>query len=54
MVDKQKECPSCALDVPADADVCPFCAYEFPVQRTSVKYAAVAMVVLLVIWMVGC
>ena len=55
MADRLRECPSCALDAPADADVCPFCGYEFPVQKSSVKWAAVAMAILLLGWFfVGC
>src|ERR1700755_2207899 len=26
---KKKECPSCAMEVDADAKVCPICGYEF-------------------------
>jgi RNA polymerase subunit RPABC4/transcription elongation factor Spt4 len=26
---KKKECPSCAMEIDADAKVCPICSYEF-------------------------
>ncbi|GIV60803.1 zinc ribbon domain-containing protein [Rhodocaloribacter litoris] len=55
MADKQKECPACALDVEATAEVCPYCGYEFPVQKRGVKLAAVLMVLLALGWLViGC
>lgn len=44
---KLKECPSCALDVDEDAAVCPYCRYEFPQQRSSLKVAALVMALLL-------
>lgn len=47
MADKVKECPACALDVDKDADVCPYCNYEFPRQKSSVKAAAWLMALLL-------
>ncbi|WP_457652527.1 zinc ribbon domain-containing protein [Rhodocaloribacter sp.] len=55
MTEKQKECPSCALPVDADAEECPYCGYEFPVQKPVVKLVAVLMVLLLLGWFaVGC
>ena len=42
-----RECPSCALDVPARAEVCPYCAYEFPRQRSSLRLWALVMALLL-------
>ena len=47
MADALKECPSCALDVDADAEVCPYCNYEYPQQKTSRKTMAVVMALLL-------
>ncbi len=40
-----KECPGCAMPVPADAHECPYCHYEFPGQKSSLKW--VALLVLL-------
>ena len=50
MADRQKECPSCALEVPADAETCLYCGYEFPEQKTGVKPFAVLFAVLLLGW----
>ena len=41
------ECPSCALDIDADADVCPYCGYDLPQQKASRIYMAVVMIGLL-------
>lgn len=41
------ECPSCALEAPDDAEVCPYCGYEFPRQKKSVMTMAVVMALLL-------
>lgn len=55
-----KECPSCAMEVPADAEVCPVCDYEFPVPKASTRISAwlfVALMVLfavpLLVWLFG-
>lgn len=42
------ECPSCALEVESKSETCPFCGYEFPVQRRSVSLAAIVMALLLI------
>lgn len=47
MPDPQKECPACALDIDGEAEVCPYCGYEFPRQASSVKIVAVVMALLL-------
>ena len=47
MADAVKECPSCALDVDSTAEVCPYCQYEFPVQKSSRKVMAWVMALLL-------
>lgn len=44
-VEGQKECPSCAVEVPRSARVCPICGYEFP--RIPVLHRAVFLVVLI-------
>lgn len=41
------ECPSCALEAPDDAEICPYCGYEFPRQKRSVMLMAVVMALLL-------
>lgn len=47
-----RECPSCAMEVPADAPVCPVCGYEFPVARPGVRPAAWLFVGLMVLFAV--
>src|ERR1700754_4566284 len=31
----KKECPSCAMEIDADAKVCPICSYEFTEGHSS-------------------
>lgn len=46
--EKTRECPACALEGPADADVCPYCGYEFPGGPSrSLIWVAVVMALLL-------
>lgn len=47
-----RECPSCAMEVPADADECPVCGYEFPEEKTGVKVSAWLFVALMVLFAV--
>lgn len=49
MADPTIECPSCALEIPADAETCPYCGYEIPQQKSSTKTAAIIFA-LLMIW----
>ena len=46
----QRECPSCAMAVPADAEACPVCGYEFPVARPGVRPMAWVFVALMVVF----
>ncbi len=56
MVDKVEECPSCALDVEAGAEVCPYCGYEFPRQKRGLPIIAVLLAFLMAGWLLvfGC
>lgn len=45
--DTGRECPSCALPIEADADVCPYCGYDLPRQKGSLKIAAIVFALLL-------
>ncbi|WP_175402793.1 hypothetical protein [Mangrovivirga cuniculi] len=47
---KTKECPSCAMEIDEKADVCPICQYEFPKQSPLLKYVAIALAILLLIF----
>jgi len=43
-----EECPSCALEVERNIDVCPYCGYEFPRQAKSRLLMAWVMALLLI------
>ena len=49
---EKKECPSCAMPVDKDADVCPICGYEFPKQSRALQVAAIIMIILMVLYFV--
>lgn len=40
---KKKECPSCAMNIPAESKECPICGYEFPRTNTSLKWIAILL-----------
>lgn len=43
---KKKECPSCAMDIDADAKVCPICSYEFTEGHSSTnRWLAILLVI---------
>ncbi|MEX0684610.1 MAG: zinc ribbon domain-containing protein [Balneolales bacterium] len=47
---KTKECPSCALEVDAQNEICPICGYEFP-EQSSWSYLVIwVMIALLLLW----
>ena len=48
MRESTRECPSCALSIDADADVCPYCGYDLPRQKSSLQIAAIVMALLLI------
>ena len=61
-VDSQKEfgnreCPSCATEVPANNNRCPICGYVFlqptPTQRNMKLIGAIVMLVLFVVLIFG-
>ena len=45
--EKTRECPACAMTVPADAPECRVCGYEFPVARTGTRASAWLMIALM-------
>ena len=47
-----KECPGCAVEVNAEAEVCPICGYEFPKQSFAMKLAVWLMIILIILWLV--
>lgn len=44
----ERVCPSCGLEVSGREETCPWCGYEFPVQRRSVGVVAIIMALLLI------
>ena len=42
-----RECPSCALDIAADADVCPYCDYDLPRDKGGTMMWAWIFILLL-------
>lgn len=50
---KKKECPSCAMEIDADAKVCPICSYEFTEGHSKGnRFLAIILIIafLLAIW----
>ena len=45
-----RECPSCALDGPAEAEVCPYCGYEFPTPKPGHRPVTWAMIIAMVLF----
>ncbi len=50
--DKTRECPSCALEAPADAEECPYCQYEFPPEQKGTTIMAWVFVILIILWLI--
>ena len=48
---KTKECPSCAMEVDIESDVCPICKYQFTRQSSSLKWAALLLAILFLIYL---
>jgi hypothetical protein len=48
---KEKECPSCAMPVDKNADICPICGYDFPKQPLSLKLGAWLLIILMLLWL---
>lgn len=46
---REVECPSCALQIDGEDEVCPYCGYERPRDRSVWKLVAL-VVALLLIW----
>ncbi|WP_420386390.1 zinc ribbon domain-containing protein [Roseivirga sp.] len=52
MSEKTKECPSCAMEIDADAQVCPICQYEFPKQSKVSVWVAVFLIILFLLYFI--
>jgi len=48
---KTKECPGCAMEVDANADVCPICEYDFPRQSIATQVAVFFLIILMLLWL---
>lgn len=46
---KEKECPSCAMNIDKDEKVCPICGYEFPQQPLLFKFTVAIMILILIL-----
>lgn len=51
-MEPERECPACALSVPADAETCPMCGYEFPLPKAGMRLSAWLFVILMVLFAV--
>jgi RNA polymerase subunit RPABC4/transcription elongation factor Spt4 len=45
-----KECPSCAMEVDEKSKVCPICKYEFTQRGNGLKWAALILAILFLIY----
>jgi hypothetical protein len=43
---KTRECPSCAMEIDANAKECPICGYEFPRYSAPTKMVALLLALL--------
>lgn len=50
MSDKKQECPSCAMMVDADAEVCPICGYDLPKTSKGVIIGVWLLILLMLLW----
>lgn len=48
---KQKECPSCAMQISVNSKVCPVCGYEFAPRATGLKWAAFILALLFLLYL---
>ncbi|WP_416868183.1 MAG: zinc ribbon domain-containing protein [Imperialibacter sp.] len=49
---KKKECPSCAMDVDRSSKVCPFCGHKFEQYSPVVKWTAIFLVLLFLLYLI--
>jgi RNA polymerase subunit RPABC4/transcription elongation factor Spt4 len=48
---KKKECPSCAMQIDADSKVCPICQYEFVQRPARLKWTAIILIILFLLYL---
>lgn len=49
---KKKECPSCAMEVDAKSKECPICGYEFTDFSPGIKWVAILLILLFILYMI--
>jgi len=49
---KTKECPSCAMEIDAKSKVCPICNYQFAEQSGGLKWVALALAILFLLYVI--
>ena len=49
---KQKECPSCAMNIDVDEEVCPICQYEFPKTSKGIQIVAIILIVVIMYFLI--
>lgn len=49
---KKKECPSCAMEVDDKSKECPICGYEFPGFSISVKFIAILLILIILLYFI--
>jgi len=52
-MEKKKECPNCATEIPEKSKVCYICGYEFPQMETKGKIFWIAGLVLLILFLLS-
>jgi predicted amidophosphoribosyltransferase len=48
--ERTRECPSCAMEVPEDAETCPYCGYEFPAPASKISVWVALLMAALLAW----
>jgi RNA polymerase subunit RPABC4/transcription elongation factor Spt4 len=49
---KKKECPSCAMNIESKSKVCPICGYEFAEFSPVIKWVAILLVVIFLLFLI--
>jgi len=49
---KTKECPSCAMEVDKKSKICPICNYEFAGRTGGIKWLALFLVLLFLLYLI--
>jgi len=47
---KTKECPSCAMEVPEKNKVCQICGYEFTTYSGWIKWTAIFLLIVILLF----